>query len=152
MGQASNAFNAGYMTKQLNNVYDGEFYNDTGVPIYNGTIVSLSDNLDSLEPASTGALQVLCKELTTIYGDIPAARFTILNTPDFPFYLVDNQADVNVSGEYDATNYSTPDGELLRAHPLQVGEEFIATTPNSVSVGSTYGVANGRVGSYSDPT
>ena len=149
MGQALNTPQAGYMTKQLNNVYEGEFINGCGDSIYNGTIVTLTER--GFEPTSTRDVEVLCKELTTIYGDIPAARFIITDVGGL-FYLVDNHADVNTSSEYDATNYATPDGKLLRAHPLQVGEEFIATTPNDVLVDSTYNVVIGRIGTIGDPT
>lgn len=143
-----NVLHAGYMTKQLNNVYEGELTNGTGGPIFNGVIVERTR--DGLTYFASSACKFLCKELTTIYGGIPAARF-VVTALDRLCYFVDNQIDINDSAEYDGTAYTTPDLALLRVHPLQVGEEFVITTlVKDVSVGSEYGVAGGVVGVSAD--
>ena len=137
---------AGYMTKQLHNVYEGEFANGTAAPIENGTLVVLNTAGTAMVlPAADNTSKFLCKEVTTIYDGMKAYRMVALALSKL-YYLVDNQADINDSDEYDATRYSTKAGALLRAHPLQVGEEFVVTAGDLVA-GTQYGVlATGLVG------
>lgn len=137
---------AGYMTKQLNNVYEGEFANGAAAAIENGTLVVLNTAGTALVlPEADTTSKFLCKEVTTIYDGMKAYRMVALELSKL-YYLVDNQADINDSAEYDATRYSTKVGALLRAHPLQVGEEFVVTA-GDLTAGSKYGVlATGLVG------
>lgn len=137
---------AGYMTKQLNNVYEGEFVNGADAAIENGTLVVLhADGTKMVLPTADTNSKFLCKEVTTIYDGMKAYRMVALALSKL-YYLVDNQADINDSAEYDATRYSTKVGALLRAHPLQVGEEFVVTA-GELTAGTQYGVlATGLVG------
>lgn len=135
---------AGYMTKQTHNVYEGEFVNGTENAIENGTLVVLNGNKFELPAADTNS-KFLCKEVTTIYDGMKAYRMVAISLAKL-YYLVDNQADINDSAEYDATRYSTKAGALLRAHPLHVGEEFVVTA-GELAAGTQYGVlATGLVG------
>lgn len=131
---------AGYMTKLLNNVYEGEIVG-AGDTLFNGAIVKRTR--DGFEVASEG-LEVLCKEKTYIYGGIPAFRCLVLTVTE-AVYFVENQADINDSAEYDATAYCAKPDTLLRAHLLQVGEEFIVTAADDLSVGSTCNVSYGFI-------
>ena len=137
---------AGYMTTQLNNVYVGEYANGADAAIENGTLVVLNTAGTAMVlPEADSASKFLCKEVTTIYDGMKAYRMVALALSKL-YYLVDNQADINDSAEYDATRYSTKAGALLRAHPLQVGEEFVVTA-GDLTAGTTYGVlATGLVG------
>lgn len=137
---------AGYMTKQLNNVYEGEFVNGAAAAIENGTLVVLdATGTKMVLPTADSDSKFLCKEVTTIYDGMKAYRMVALALSKL-YYLVDNQADINDSAEYDATRYSTKVGALLRAHPLQVGEEFVVTA-GELTAGTQYGVlATGLVG------
>lgn len=137
---------AGYMTKQLNNVYEGEFVNGADAAIENGTLVVLDPTGTKMVlPEADTNSKFLCKEVTTIYDGMKAYRMVALALSKL-YYLVDNQADVNDSAEYDATRYATKVGALLRAHPLQVGEEFVVTA-GELTAGAQYGVlATGLVG------
>lgn len=137
---------AGYMTKQLHNVYEGEFANGAAAAIENGTLVVLNgDGTKMVLPEADTTSKFLCKEVTTIYDGMKAYRMVALELAKL-YYLVDNQTDINDSAEYDATKYSTKVGALLRAHPLQVGEEFVVTA-GELTAGTQYGVlATGLVG------
>ena len=137
---------AGYMTKQLTNVYDGELINAASRPVVNGLIMERVG--DTLVPATTTNSWFLCKEETTIYDGIEAQRFVVQDLND-NLYLVDNQVDVNTSGEYDGTYYLIPIGARLRAHPLRVGEEFVTDCFIDTAVDGIYEVKDGSVW-YSD--
>ena len=138
---------AGYMTKQTHNVYEGEYVNGAAAAIENGTLVVLDNTGKKLVlPAADTTSKFLCKEVTTIFDGIKAYRMVAVTLSKL-YYLVDNQADVNDSAEYDATHYSTKVGAYLRAHPLHVGEEFVVTAAGDLTVGTQYGVlATGLVG------
>ena len=138
---------AGYMTKQTHNVYEGEYVNGAAAAIENGTMVVLDNTGTKLVlPAADTTSKFLCKEVTTIFDGIKAYRMVAVTLSKL-YYLVDNQADVNDSAEYDATHYSTKVGAYLRAHPLHVGEEFVVTAAGDLTVGTQYGVlATGLVG------
>lgn len=130
---------AGYMTKQTHNVYEGEYVNGAAAPIENGTLVVIDTTGKKfvLPEADTNS-KFLCKEVTTIYDGMKAYRMVVQSLAK-PYYLVDNQADINDSAEYDATKYATKVGALLRAHPLHIGEEFVVTAGELVA-GTQYGV------------
>ena len=136
---------AGYMTTQLNNVYVGEYANGTGAAVENGTLVVLDATGKMVLPEADTNTKLLCKEVTTIYDGMKAYRMVVMGLAKL-YYLVDNQADINDTAEYDATRYATKDGALLRAHPLQVGEEFVVTA-GDLTADTQYGVlATGLVG------
>ena len=138
---------AGYMTKQTHNVYEGEYVNGAAAAIENGTLVVLDGTGTKLVlPTADTTSKFMCKEVTTIFNGIKAYRMVVVNLSKL-YYLVDNQADINDSAEYDATHYSTKVGAYLRAHPLHVGEEFVVTAAGDLTVGTQYGVlATGLVG------
>ena len=139
---------AGYMTKQTHNMYEGEFLNTTGYYIENGTILAL--NSHKLELPSNFDSKFLCREKTTIYDGIPAYRFVVMKLVG-PHYFVDNNADVEGYGEYDATTYATQPGKALRAHPLQVGEEFVVAVNQDLTVGDLYSVeSNGTFNGHAE--
>ena len=137
---------AGYMTKQTHAVYEGEYVNGAAAAIENGTLVVLDATGEKLVlPEADTNSKFLCKEVTTIYDGMKAYRMVAVKLEKL-YYLVDNQADINDSAEYDATRYSTKVGAYLRAHPLHVGEEFVVTA-GELTVGTQYGVlATGLVG------
>jgi hypothetical protein len=137
---------AGYMTKQLNNVCEGSCANCAAAAIENGTLVVLNTAGDKMFlPTADTNSKFLCKEVTTIYDGMKAYRMVVMALSKL-YYLVDNQADINDSAEYDATRYSTKVGAPLRAHPLQVGEEFVVTA-GELTAGTQYGVlATGLIG------
>lgn len=131
---------AGYMTKLLNNVYEGEIVG-VGDELFNGAIV---ERVPGGFKVATGNVEVFCKEKTLIYGVIPAYRCVVIYT-NGNRYFVENQADVNDSAAYDATCYRAEDGAKLRAHPLTAGEEFIVTASDDLDVGGVYGLTDGFI-------
>lgn len=117
---------AGFMTKLQGYVYEGELANTGAAPIENGTIVSLDTTGATLglKPAANADVKVIVKEKTTIYDGIDAYECIVTEAPA-GVYFVENGFEVNGSETYDNTQYATPVGGLLRAHPLLVGEEFV---------------------------
>jgi hypothetical protein len=101
-------------------------------------------------PTADADTKLLCKEVTDIYDGVVAYRF-VVNKLAGNYYLVENGFEFNDAVDYDLNTYATAVGKLLRAHPLQVGEEFVtdkvAGTPTA---GVEYGVkADGTVGAAS---
>lgn len=142
---------AGYMTKLQGYLYEGEFVNGVGAPVENGLLVALGTGDDAgkmVLPAANANTKFLCKEAAAIYDGIPAYRF-VVTAIAAPVYLVENGFDLNIGeGEYDTTMYATKDGAFLRAHPLQVGEEFVTNMVTGTPVaGTEYAVkADGTIG------
>lgn len=142
---------AGYMTKMHGNIYEGEMRNGGAAAIKNGQLVvaGTSTNVGKMLPASAAdtSTKLLLKEITTIYDGVKAYRF-VVNALAKPYYLVENGHETPASLEYDHTDYETPVGALLRAHPLAVGDEFVTTVvTGTLSAGTEYGVkATGEIG------
>lgn len=137
---------AGYMTKLQGYVYEGELVNGAAAPVPNGTIMVQDGNTLVLPTADT-TTKFVCKEVTDIYGET-GYRF-VVDKLNKRYYFVENgMDDINDMGEYDNRNYVTKKGDLLRAHPLQVGEEFLTNNVTGTPVaGTAYGVlADGTVG------
>lgn len=137
---------SGYMTKLQGYVYEGEMVNGAAAPVANGTLMVESGGKLVLPAADTNS-KFVCKELTDIYGGI-GYRF-VVDTLAKRYYFIENgMDDFNDMAEYDNREYVTKTGELLRAHPLLVGEEFlVSATANQFTVGQTYGVlATGTLG------
>ena len=137
---------SGYMTKLQGYVYEGELVNGAAAPIANGTL--MVQNAGALElPAADSTTKLICKEITDIYGEL-GYRF-VVDKLNKRYYFVENGNEYfNDQAEYDNRNHLVPVGELLRAHPLLVGEEFIVSgAANQYVVGTAYGVlATGLIG------
>jgi hypothetical protein len=137
---------SGYMTKLQGYVYEGELVNGAAAPVANGTI--MVQNNDALElPSADSTTKLICKEITDIYGEL-GYRF-VVDKLNKRYYFVENGNEYfNDQAEYDNRNHLVPVGELLRAHPLLVGEEFIVSgAANQYTVGTAYGVlATGLIG------
>ena len=141
---------AGYMTKLQGYVYEGEMTNGTGAAVENGLLLvaGTSTNKGKLvAPSADTTSKLLLKEVTTIYDGVTAYRF-VVNKLAANYYFVENGFDINDSAAYDKRTYTTASGELLRAHPLVVGEEFVTTKiTGTLTAGTEYGVkADGTVG------
>ena len=137
---------AGYMTKLQGYVYEGELVNGESAPVQNGIL--MVQNGDNLElPSAESTSKFVCKEITTFYDGVVAYRF-VVDKLNKRYYLVENGADINDSQAYDKRTYTTAAGELLRAHPLLVGEEFITDmVTGTIAAGTAYGVqADGTIG------
>lgn len=138
---------AGYMTKLQGYVYEGELVNGAADAVQNGIL--MVQNGDKLElPSAESTSKFICKEVTTFYDGVVAYRF-IVDKLNKRYYLVENGYEFfNDQAEYDKRTYTTPVDELLRAHPLLVGEEFITDMVTGTPVaGTAYGVqADGTIG------
>ena len=137
---------AGYMTKLQGYVYEGELANGAAGAVENGIL--MVQNGDALElPSAESTSKFVCKEVTTFYDGVVAYRF-VVDKLNKRYYLVENGADINDSAAYDKRTYTTAVGDLLRAHPLLVGEEFITDKVTGTPVaGTAYGVqADGTIG------
>ena len=110
-----------------------------------------STNVDKLvRPGSADTTsEFVCTEVTDIYGGVTAYRF-VVNKLAARYYFVENERQFNVEDyqEYDKRNYTQPVGELMRAHPLLVGEEFVTNNvTGTIAKGTAYGVkADGTIG------
>ena len=142
---------AGYMTKLQGYVYEGELVNGESSAVENGVLMVQGTSTDAGKLKFAGSAdsttKLICKEVTTIYDGTVAYRF-IVDKLNARYYFVENGADINDSNAYDKRTYSTASGELLRAHPLLVGEEFVTTkVTGTPAVGTAYGVkTDGTVG------
>ena len=142
---------AGYMTKLMNYVYEGELANGAAAAVPNGIVMvqGTSTNVGKLAlPGSADTTtKILCKEVTDIYGGMTAYRFVVKKL-NAPYYFIENGHEVNDLAEYDKRSYTTAVGALLRAHPLEVGEEFVTTgVTGTIAAGTEYGVkADGTIG------
>lgn len=147
---------AGYMTKLQGYVYEGTLKNGAANPVPNGLI--MDQGLASTTPATNDALvlpaadtgaKFLCMEVTDIYGGVTAYRFQVQEIGKRHF-LVENSFQFNVEDyqEYDKRNYTQPVGELMRAHALLLGEEFVTTCVTGTPVpGTVYSLkADGTIG------
>jgi len=137
---------AGYMTKLQGYVYEGELANGAADAVQNGIL--MVQNGDTLElPTAESTSKFICKEVTTIYDGVVAYRF-IVDKLNKRYYFVENGADINDSAAYDKRTYTTAVGDLLRAHPLLVGEEFVTNmVTGTPQAGTAYGVqADGTIG------
>jgi hypothetical protein len=142
---------AGYMTKLQGYVYEGELVNGAAAAVENGVLMipgTSTDNgkLKFIANADT-TTKLLCKEVTTIYDGVTAYRF-VVNKLNANYYFVENGFDINDSAAYDKRTYTTAVGDLLRAHPLVVGDEFVTTkVTGTIAAGTEYGVkTDGTVG------
>ncbi len=138
---------AGYMTVQYGNIYEGELPNGHTASVFNGQIVQYDAASNSLKPAADTNIKILCREAVTIFDGVPAYEFVVDTLPAGKrFYLIENMCPIDNTQEYNTVNVEVKPGELLRAHPLQVNDRFVATTPNTVAVKTLYGVdANGYI-------
>ena len=137
---------AGYMTKLQSYVYEGEWENGAANPVPNG-IVMVQDGNRLVLPAADSTTKFVCKEVTTIYG-VVGYRF-VVDKLNKRYYFVENGMDnFNDGGEYDNREYVTKKGDLLRAHPLIVGDEFLTNAVTGTPVaGTAYSVqADGTIG------
>lgn len=143
---------SGYMTKLQGYVYEGLLANGAADPVPNGLIMvqGTGANADKLVlPAADSSTKFICTEVTDIYGGVVAYRF-VVDSLAKRYYFVENsfQHGVEDYQEYDKRDYTQPVGELMRAHPLLVGEEFVTNcVTGTPAVGTAYGVkADGTIG------
>lgn len=141
---------AGYMTKLQGYLYEGELVNGASDPVANGVLMvqGTGANVGKLVlPSADTTTKLICKEVTTIYDGVVAYRF-IVDKLNARYYFVENGFDINDSAAYDKRTYTTAVGNELRAHPLQVGEEFVTNmVTGTIAAGTAYGVkADGTVG------
>lgn len=132
---------AGYMTIVPGNVFKGTLTNGAAAAVENGTLMVLDATGTKLVlPTADTTSKFVCLEKTTIFDGMEAYVLHVQNLAK-EYFFVENQTDVNTSLAYDARLYSTAAGELLRAHPLHVGDEFVVTVPSALTVGTAYGVS-----------
>lgn len=139
---------AGYMTVLTHNVYNGRLANGAAAAVKNGTLMVMgTDGKTLVLPEADTNTKLVAIEKTTIYDGMPAVVFNC-DTLAKTYYFVQNVSDHNDSAAYDSREVETAVGELLNAHPLHEGEEFVvAMDPAGVTVGTAYGVlATGLVG------
>ena len=142
----------GYMTKLQGYVYEGRLANGASDPVPNGLIMvqGTGANADKLVlPAADANTKFVCTEVTDIYGGVTAYRFVVQEISK-RYYFVENSFQFGVEEymPYDKREYTQPVGELMRAHPLLIGEEFVTNcVTGTPAVGTAYGVkADGTIG------
>ena len=141
---------AGYMTKLIGNMYEGEWVNGTEAAVQNGILMvqGTGEHVGELAlPSADSTTKFVCKEVGTIYDGVTAYRF-VVDKLNKRYYFIENGFDINDSSAYDKRVYTTAVGGYLRAHPLQIGEEFWTTAvTGTIAAGTAYGVqADGTIG------
>ena len=141
---------AGYMTKLIGNVYEGELVNGAAKAVPNGILMvqGTGADVDKLVlPAADNSSKFVCKEVGSIYDGVTAYRFVVDKLAK-RYYLIENGFDTNDSLAYDKRTYATDVDAYLRAHPLQVGEEFWTNcVTGTIALGASVGVqADGTLG------
>lgn len=138
---------AGYMTILKSNVYNGKYANGETDAVKNGTLMVLGTDGKTLKlPTADTNSKFVAVEKTTIYDGMPAVVYNA-NKLAATYYFIENVSDHNDSEAFDSREVETAAGELLRAHPLCEGEEFIVATEGEVTLGTAYGVkATGLIG------
>lgn len=144
---------AGYMTKLQGYVYEGTLKNGAAAAVPNGLLMvqGTSTNADKLVlPGSADTdTKFMCMEVTDIYGGVTAYRFQV-QAIGKRYFLTENSFQFNVEDyqEYDKRSYTQPVGELMRAHALLLGDEFVTTCVTGTPVaGTLYSVkADGTIG------
>lgn len=142
----------GYMTKLGSYTYEGTLANGAGKPVPNGLILDQGTGNDAgklvLPAADTGA-KFMCMEVTDMFGGVTAYRFQVQEITKRHFF-VENSFQFNVESfqEYDKRDYTQPEGELMRAHALLIGEEFVTNNVTGTPVvGTVYSLkADGTIG------
>ena len=142
----------GYMTKLQGYVYEGTLANGTGAGVPNGMILVQGTGTDAdklVMPSADSTKMFVCMEVTDMFGGVPAYRFQVEKMPQ-RYFFVENSFQFNVEAyqEYDKRDYEQPDGELMRAHALLLGDEFVTNCVTGTPVvGTVYGVkADGTIG------
>lgn len=137
---------SGYMSKLHGYLYEGELVNGAQDAVSNGIL--MVQNGDALElPAAENTSKFVCKEITDIYGEL-GYRFVVDKLNKRYYFVETHEEDFYALPERDGRTAEFAPGELLRAHPLLVGEEFIVSgAANQYAVGTSYGVlATGEIG------
>lgn len=142
----------GYMTKLQGYVYEGTLANGAAAPVPNGMIMvqGSGNNAGKLVlPAADSNTKFLCMEVTDMFGGVVAYRFQVQEITK-RYFFVENAFQFNVEEyqEYDKRDYVQPVGELMRAHALLLGDEFVTNCVTGTPVvGQTYGIkADGTIG------
>ena len=142
----------GYMSKLQGYVYNGTLKNGAGKPVPNGMILvqGTGNDADKLVlPAADNTTKFMCTEVTDMYGGVTAYRFEVQEITK-RYFFVENSFQFNVEAyqEYDKRDYEQPEGELMRAHALLLGDEFVTNNVTGTPVvGTAYGIkADGTIG------
>lgn len=141
---------AGYIEKG-SPIYQGELVNGASAAVANGVLMVAGTSTNAgklIFPAQADTTsKFICTEVTTIYDGITAYRF-IVNKLNDAYYFIENGFEAAETLAYDNTEYTTPVGKHLRAHPLAVGDSFVtAEVTGTPTVGTAYGVkADGTIG------
>ena len=148
---------AGYMTKMAGYNYEGELVNGASGAVANGILMVQGTSTNKGKLVLIGSADTtskfLCKEVTTIYDGLQggvatsAYRF-VVNKLAANYYFVEQDFPVDETATYDYTTLTTATGALLRAHPVQVGDEFVTTmVTGTIAAGTEYGVkTDGTIG------
>ena len=142
----------GYMTKLQGYIYEGTLANGAAAPVPNGTIMvqGTGANADKLVlPAADANTKLLCTEVTDMYGGVVAYRFQVQEISKRYFFVENSfQRNVEEYQEYDKRDYTQPVNELMRAHALLLGDEFVTNCVTGTPVvGTAYGIkADGTIG------
>lgn len=137
---------AGIMVKNNSYLYTGEMKNATGGKVTNGILMK-KDSAGLVMPGADEASKFELLEKTELYG-VPAYRFRVNKLGETPYYFIENVFNGNDSEAYDYATFEIAADELLRAHPITVGEEFTVTkVTGSLTPATEYGVkTDGTIG------
>lgn len=126
---------AGYLTKLMGYVYDGE--NIAAEPLPNGVFVSIKESgVGRTDSGSDMMLRVV--EKSELWG-MPAVVLNVVDMGAGEIYFVENEWDVNDGEAYDETIYTQKPGTYVRMKRLLPGEQVIMSVDSTLFSALTVG-------------
>ena len=119
---------AGYVTKLMGHVYDGE--NLSAEALTNGVFAEITtDGVKKVTAAKDTKLRV--DEKTELWGQ-PAVVLNVTSVGSDDIYFVENEWEIDENAEWNEANYTLPTGKYVRMKRLLPGEQVIMTVDSTL--------------------
>ena len=119
---------AGYVTKLMGHVYDGE--NLSAEALTNGVFAEITtDGVKKAAAAKDTKLRV--DEKTELWGQ-PAVVLNVTGVGSDDVYFVENEWEVDENAEWNEADYTLPSGKRVRMKRLLPGEQAIMTVDSTL--------------------
>ena len=119
---------AGYVTKLMGHVYDGE--NISAEALINGVFAEITtDGVKKVTAARDTKLRV--DEKTDLWEQ-PAVVLNVIGVGGDDVYFVENEWEVDENAEWNEADYTLPSGKYVRMKRLLPGEQVIMTVDSTL--------------------
>ena len=119
---------AGYVTKLMGHVYDGE--NLSAEALINGVFAEITmDGVKKVTAAKDTKLRV--DEKTELWGQ-PAVVLNVTGAGSDDVYFVENEWEIDEIAEWNEANYTLSIGKYVRMKRLLPGEQVIMTVDSTL--------------------